>query len=63
MNLQYILQDQYMAFYSLWLEYSLEGSLNYISWKDIMEVVLEDNGLKEIVDQEIPKPIASYAHC
>lgn len=27
-----------------------------------MEVVLEDNGLKEFVDQEIPKLAASDAH-
>jgi len=50
-----------MAFYSLRLEYALEGSLNFIAWRDIMEVVLEDNGLKEFVDHEIPKPAASYA--
>jgi len=43
-----------MAFYGLRLEYALEGSLNYIAWKDRMEVVLEDNGLKDFVDQENP---------
>jgi len=26
-----------------------------------MEVVLEDNGLKEFIDQDIPKPSASNA--
>ena len=40
-----------MVFYGLWLEYTLEGSLNFIAWRDIMEVALEDNGLKEFVDQ------------
>ena len=44
-----------MAFYGLRLEYALEGSLNYISWKDRMEVVLEDNELKEFIDNDIPK--------
>lgn len=45
-----------MYFYTLRLEYSLEGSLNYVDWKDRMEAVLEDNGLKEFVDIDIPKP-------
>lgn len=44
-----------MAFYGLRLEYALKGTSNYIVWKDGMEVVLEDNGLKEFVDQGIPK--------
>jgi len=46
-----------MAFYGLRLEYALDGSSNYIAWKDSMEVVLEDNGLKDFIDQEVPKPI------
>ena len=50
-----------MAFYGLRLEYALEGSSNYIAWKDRMEVVLEDNGLKEFIDQEIPKPASTNA--
>eukprot|EP00253_Pinus_taeda_P010751 PITA_10751 len=50
-----------MAFYGLWLEYALEGSSNFIAWRERMEFVLEDNGLKEFVGQEIPKPVASYA--
>ena len=33
-----------------------EGSSNYISWKDRMEVVPEDNGLKEFIDKDVPKP-------
>ena len=33
--------------------------MNYIAWKDRMEVVLEDNGLKEFIDAEIPKPASS----
>jgi len=45
-----------MAFNSLRLEYALDGNSNYIAWKDCMEAVLEDNGLKDFIDQEVPKP-------
>jgi hypothetical protein len=45
-----------MDFNGLRLEYALEGILNYISWKYRMEVVLEDNGLKEFIDKYVPKP-------
>ncbi len=48
-----------MAFNGLRLEYALDGSLNYIAWKDRMEVVLEDNGLKDFIDQEVSKPIGA----
>jgi len=50
-----------MAFYGLRLEYALEGSSNCITWKDLMEVLLEDNGLKDFIDQEIPKPGSTNA--
>ena len=50
-----------MYFNGLQLEYALEGILNYISWKDRMEVVLEDNGLKEFIDSNVPKPGSSDA--
>eukprot|EP00253_Pinus_taeda_P030714 PITA_30714 len=50
-----------MVFYGLPLEYALEGSSNYIAWRGKMEVVIEDNGLKEFIDQDIPKPVASNA--
>ena len=30
--------------------------MNYVAWKDKMEVVLDDNGLKEFIEVEIPKP-------
>lgn len=46
-----------MAFHGLRVEYSLDGNSNYIAWKDHMEEVLEDNGLKDFIDQEIPNPI------
>ena len=45
-----------MAFNGLRLKYALEGSSNYISWKDRMEAMLEDNGLKEFIDSDVPKP-------
>ena len=45
-----------MSFNGLRLEYALEGSPNYIAWKDRMEVVLDENGLKEFIDAQVPKP-------
>jgi hypothetical protein len=48
-----------MSFNGLRLEYALEGSSNYISWKDRMEAVLEDNGLKGYIDADVPKPVAT----
>ena len=50
-----------MAFNGLRLEYALGGSYNYIAWKDRMEVVLEDNGLNEFIDNDVPKPIVTNA--
>eukprot|EP00253_Pinus_taeda_P010761 PITA_10761 len=50
-----------MAFNGLTLEYALDGSSNYIAWKDCMEAVLEYNGLKEFIDQEVPKPATANA--
>ena len=44
-----------MDFNGLRLEYALEGNSNYISCKDRMEVVLEDNGLKEFIENDVPK--------
>ena len=38
------------------MEYALEGSSNYIAWKDRMEVVLDDSGLKDFIEAEVPKP-------
>jgi len=45
-----------MSFNGLRLEYALEGSSNYIAWKDRMEAVLDDNGLKDFIEDEVPKP-------
>ena len=50
-----------MVFYGLRLEYALEGSSNYIAWRDRMEAILEENGLKLFIDQEIPKPSSTNA--
>ena len=50
-----------MSFNGLRLEYALEGSSNYIAWKDRMEAVLEDNGLKGYIDADVPKPDATDA--
>lgn len=54
------MQDEFFkyrrkGFYRLRLYYALEGSSNYVSWKDRMEAMLEDNGLKECIDNDIPK--------
>jgi hypothetical protein len=48
-----------MSFNGLRLEYALEGRSNYIAWKDRMEVVLEDNGLKGYIGIDVPKPDAT----
>ena len=48
-----------MDFNGFRLEYEIEGIYNYIAWKDRMEEVLEENGLKEFIDNDIPKLAAS----
>eukprot|EP00253_Pinus_taeda_P030511 PITA_30511 len=45
-----------MSFNRLRLDYALEGSSKYIAWKDRMEAVLDDNGLKEFIEADVPKP-------
>ena len=52
-------QNSLMVFNGLRFEYALDGSSNYITWKDRMEAVLEDNGLKDCIDQEVPKPVVA----
>jgi len=47
-----------MSFYGLRLAYALEGISNYITWKYMMEAVLEDKRLKEFIDKYISKPPA-----
>ena len=48
-----------MDFNGLQLEYELEGRSNYIAWKDRMEAVLEDNFLKEFINNDVPKPTST----
>jgi hypothetical protein len=65
LNLKYFLgatldSRSKMSFNGLRLEYSLEGNFNYIAWKDRMETVLEDNGLKGYIDADVPKLDATY---
>ena len=48
-----------MSFNGLQLEYVLEGNSNYIAWKDRMEAMLYDNGLKDFIDAEILKPTST----
>jgi hypothetical protein len=50
-----------MDFNGLRLEYALKGNSNYISWKDKMEALLEDTGLKEFIDKDVPKPDVANA--
>ena len=50
-----------MSFNGLQLEYSFDGISNYISWKDRMEAVLEENQLKEFIDSDVPKPDSNDA--
>ena len=50
-----------MYFNGFRIKYALEGNLNYIAWKDMMEAVLEENRLKEFIDIDIPKPTAMNA--
>jgi len=47
-----------MDFYGLILDYALEERLNYVGWKDCMDEMLEDNGLKKLIDN-IPKLAAT----
>jgi hypothetical protein len=50
-----------MDFNGLRLEYALDGNLNYIDWKERMEAVLKDNGLKEFIDKDVPNPDVAEA--
>ena len=50
-----------MDFNGLRLEYALEGSSKYISWKYKMEAILEYNGLKEFINKDVPKPAVTDA--
>lgn len=50
-----------MSFYGFRLEYALEGTSNFYACKDNKEFVLDENGLLEDTQTDIPKPPASNA--
>jgi len=50
-----------MVFNGLRLEYALEGTSNFVAWKDTMEAILDDNGLIEYINIDVAKPQASDA--
>lgn len=47
-----------MAFNGLRLEYAMEGTSNFIAWKERIEAVLDDNGFLEYIKTDVPKPKA-----
>lgn len=51
-----------MTFNGLTIEYSLEGSCNFIAWKDHIEAVLDDNGLLEYIKRYVEKQVEYNAH-
>lgn len=51
-----------MTFNGLRLEYALEGTSNFVAWKDHMEAILDDNELLEYIKIDVTKPLASDAH-
>lgn len=51
-----------MAFNGMRLEYSSEGSLDFIYYKDRMEVVLYENGFLDYIKIYITKPGSIDAH-
>ena len=51
-----------MTFNGLRLEYALEGNLNFIAWKDWLEVVMDHNELLEYVKTDIAKMRSVDAH-
>ena len=51
--MQDFFRTEKMNFNGLRHEYSLEGSSNYVSWNNMMEEALEDNLLKEYIDNDV----------
>ena len=47
-----------MSSYDLRIEHAWEGNSIFYAWKDIMKVVLDDNGVLEYIKTDIPKPLA-----
>jgi len=50
-----------MAFNGLRLDNALEGTSNFVEWKDCMEAILDDNGLLEYIKSNVAKSQASDA--
>lgn len=50
-----------MSSYGLRTEHALEGASKFCAWKDIMEALLDDNGVLKYVKIDIPKPVSPYA--
>ena len=46
-----------MTFNGLRLEYALEGTSNFVAWKDSMEAVLDENGLLQYIKMDVEKPL------
>ena len=46
-----------MVLNGLRLEYALEGTSNFVAWKDHMEAVLDDNGLLEYIKTYVAQPL------
>lgn len=44
-----------MDFNELMLDYAMEGTSNFVAWKDCMEVILDDNGLLEYIKADVAK--------
>ena len=51
-----------MTINGLRLEYALEGTSNFVAWKDHMVVVLDENGLLEYIKTNVAKPPESEGH-
>ena len=43
------------------LDYALEDTSNFVSWKDHMEVVVGDNGFLEYIKKDVAKPLKFYS--
>lgn len=46
-----------MAFNGQRLEYALEGTYNFVKWKDHMEALLNENGLLECIKENVVQPL------
>ena len=46
-----------MDFNGLGLEYALEGTSNFVAWKECMEAVLDENGFLEYIKIDFAQPL------